>query len=361
MWNYVEAQKVNEKLVDQYMKTGQWGEAEAVLRKAAEEFPYDSTVLARLGTVLWQSGKHREALETLEKALMLDQDDVHVIEATITAFVALGRHQDAEDILRAYVERNPWERDISQRLEGLLSCEVTNPVPDPNERFVRGEKAETNGSESRVLLRIGEEEFSKHNFDRARVCFELAYEKDPQSAKVLNNLGVVAWQDGDVARALEYFQKALDADPIDEEVLLNSAHALADLAEWDTAADLLQIYLTRHHNDEQAWSDYRRFVQAAAALWKPDGLPKAVADTYVEMGRKLEGLGDYQGAIEAYGRALRISSDSADAYYGLGLLERNLQRNQEAAEMFRAALGVDPSHERAAEALRMICGESDDS
>ncbi len=359
MWEWEQAKKVDEDLVKKWIETGRWSEAEALLRKAAEEFPYDSTVLAQLGTVLWKSGKRQEALETLEKALMLDPDDFQVIEATIKVFVAVDRRQDAEAIFAAYMDRNPWDSEAKDRLEKILDRNKSDTEPMAVSQSGRSGAADEKGSESSVLLRIGEEEFSRQHFDRARMCFELAYEKDATNAKALNNLGVVAWQQGDVAGALEYFHKALDADPLDAEILLNSARALGDAAQWDTAADLLQIYLSRHGNDEEAWSDYRRFVQATAVPWTPDGLSQKVADVYVEMGQKLAALEDYQGAIEAYGRALKISNDSANAYYGLGLLELNLGRTEQAAEMFRAALEVDPSHKQAEEALEEMREEGD--
>ncbi len=361
MWESEQANRLDEEVFKKWIDMRRWDEAEALLRKAAEEAPYDSGILARLGTVLWEAGKRREALEALEKALMLDQDDVQVIEATIKVFVAMDRRKDAEDILTAYMERNPWDDEAKDRLGQFLTQQVSFPSaatsPSPASR---PQSSRQDGFESRVLLQVGEEEFARQNFDRARICFELAHEKDATNAKALNNLGVVAWQQGNTTAALEYFQKALDVDPMDGEILLNSARALGDLSQWDTAADLLQIYLSRHGNDEEAWSDYRRFVQALATPWRAEGLSEKVADVYVEMGRRLADLGDYQGAIEAYGRALKISSDVADAYYGLGLLEQNLNRNEEAVEMFRAALEVDPSHEQAAEALQTIREKNDE-
>ncbi len=361
MWESEQANRLDEEVFKKWIDMRRWDEAEALLRKAAEEAPYDSGILARLGTVLWETGKRREALEALEKALMLDQDDVQVIEATIKVFVAMDRRKDAEDILTAYMERNPWDDEAKDRLGQFLTQQVSFPSaatsPSPASR---PQSSRQDGFESRVLLQVGEEEFARQKFDRARICFELAHEKDATNAKALNNLGVVAWQQGNTTAALEYFQKALDVDPMDGEILLNSARALGELYQWDTAADLLQLYLSRHGNDKEAWSDYRRFVQALATPWRAEGLSEKVADVYVEMGRRLADLGDYQGAIEAYGRALKISSDVADAYYGLGLLEQNLNRNEEAVEMFRAALEVDPSHEQAAEALQTIREKNDE-
>ncbi len=359
MWECEQAKHVDEELLKKWMDMRRWDEAEALLRKAAEEAPYDSGILARLGMVLWEAGKRQEALEALEKALMLDQDDVQVIEAAIKVFVAMDRRKDAVDILTAYMDRNPWDYEAKDRLSQFLTQQVSFPSTAASPEG-HPQPSHHDGSESQVLLRVGEEEFSRQNFDRARVCFELAYEKDASNAKALNNLGVVAWQQGNTTAALEYFQKALDVDPLDGEILLNSARALGDLSQWDTAADLLQIYLSRHGNDEEAWSDYRRFVQALATPWSAEGLSEKVADVYAEMGRRLADLGDYQGAIEAYGRALKISSDVADAYYGLGLLEQNLNRNEEAVEMFRAAVEVDPSHEQAAEALQTIREKNDE-
>lgn len=346
--------KVDEERLTALIEARRWAEAEELLRKAEQEFPFDTSILAQLGTVLWHSGQHRKALESLERALMFDQDDAEVIEAILKVYLAMGRRQDAEDIFRAYMERNPWNYETHEVLRRLLSqgqeLVMKQTYSGPSDRPPN----EGNGMESAVLLRIGEEEFERQNFDRARVCFQLACEKDPSNARAHNNLGVLAWQEGDLDSALAFFDRALDLDPLDGDVLLNSARALAAAGHGETASQMLEIYLTAHPDEKVVWAEYRDMVRKSAQAWRPDNLDSIVADIYAEMGCRLAEAGDVQGAAEAFARTLMIQPDNVEAYLQLALLHCSLNQFEDAVEVLEQAQSLDGANEAVAKALSKV-------
>ncbi|MDQ2686928.1 MAG: glycosyltransferase, partial [Armatimonadota bacterium] len=61
----------------------------------------------------------------------------------------------------------------------------------------------------------------------------------PSNARVLNNLGVLCWHEGDSVSALRWFQQALEADPHDEATLHNCADVLAAMGQGDEARQFL--------------------------------------------------------------------------------------------------------------------------
>lgn len=343
--------RVDEERLTALMESQRWAEAEELLRKAEQEFPFDSSILARLATVLWHSGQHRKALESLERALMFDQDDGEVIEAILKIYLAMGRRQDAEDIFNAYVERNPWNYEIHEALGRLLNQGEGLSMKQEDNVPLNRVPSDGDSSESAVLLRIGEEEFERQNFDRARVCFQLACEKDPSNARAHNNLGVLAWHEGDLDSALASFDQALDLDPLDGDVLLNSARALAAAGHGETASQMLEIYLTAHPDEKDVWAEYRDMVRKSAQAWRPDNLDSTVAEIYAATGCRLAEAGDVQGAAEAFARTIMIQPDNLEAYLQLALLHVSLNQFEDAVEILEQAQALDGSNEAVIKAL----------
>jgi SAM-dependent methyltransferase len=63
------------------------------------------------------------------------------------------------------------------------------------------------------LLQQGENHYQAHDFEKARQCFQEILALYPNHLEALNNLGVVAFQEGQVNAAIAYFKKIIDLDP----------------------------------------------------------------------------------------------------------------------------------------------------
>ncbi|HEX8163469.1 MAG TPA: tetratricopeptide repeat protein, partial [Pyrinomonadaceae bacterium] len=61
--------------------------------------------------------------------------------------------------------------------------------------------------------------------------------------------------------------------------------------------------------------------------------------------------GEYQKAIEAYKKALKLQDPDSETYYALGEAYTKLARYKEAMDAYRHALDLDPDFFRASEAL----------
>lgn len=63
-----------------------------------------------------------------------------------------------------------------------------------------------------VLIK-GEELFAEGRIDEAADCFQQLLIKEPNNCRILNNLGVIAYQRRDGQRAADYFMRSIQADP----------------------------------------------------------------------------------------------------------------------------------------------------
>lgn len=68
------------------------------------------------------------------------------------------------------------------------------------------------------------------------------------------------------------------------------------------------------------------------------------ADEYFELGYNKYESDDYQGAIEAYSKAIDLSPDNPELYYHRGLCKSLLDMNEEAIKDFDVAISKDPGY-----------------
>jgi tetratricopeptide (TPR) repeat protein len=144
------------------------------------------------------------------------------------------------------------------------------------------------------------------------------------TAESLYAQGVVHLSRDDYARALPFFEKAVETD---------GTYAEA----WYQAGFCYGI-LGRH-------SDALKASKQAAKL-RPEW-----AETYVNIGASSYALQQYKDAADAYKQAIRLDDSRADTQYALGLSLEKLGRGDEEALAYKRALALNPGHAGAIEKL----------
>jgi tetratricopeptide (TPR) repeat protein len=305
-------------------------EARNCFEMALKRDPLNASAHNKLSIVHWKLGNVEDSLNHLTEALEWDPNDREVIIHCCDVFRATGRVQDADDILNAYLDRNPWDAGIREQFD----CPSTQlpAVEEPVD--IAG-----------FFVEEGEKQFEKGKRDHARACFEMALEHNPNSAKAYSNLGVMAWQDEDLDTALEHLHTAMRLDPQDFDILYNSAKVLFAAGHLDAASDVLRLYLQYNPKDEAGWQDYDAMLrQNGSPEWKANGLPPEVADIYIRMGEALARAKDTLGAGQAFQRAIHLDSTRVEPYYQLGRLHLELGQEPEALAVFTEALRLHPEH-----------------
>jgi tetratricopeptide (TPR) repeat protein len=143
------------------------------------------------------------------------------------------------------------------------------------------------------------------------------------AAEVFYSQGLAQLSLDDYARALPYFEKAVEAAP-------NYAEA------WYQAGYCYGV-LNRPN-------DALRASKQAARL-RPDW-----PDPYVNIGASNYALGAFKDAADAYKQALRLD-ERPDTYYSLGLTLNKLNRTDDEIVAYKRALTLKPDHSGAMEKL----------
>jgi len=144
------------------------------------------------------------------------------------------------------------------------------------------------------------------------------------SAERLYSQGVAQLSRDDYARALPYFEKAVESD--------------ANYAEAWYQAGFCYGTLGRHAEALKA--------SKQAARLRPDW-----AETFVNIGASSFSLAQYKDAAEAYKQAAKLDSDNPETQYALGLTFNKLNRTDEEILSYKRAIGIKPDHANAIEKL----------
>jgi tetratricopeptide (TPR) repeat protein len=198
------------------------------------------------------------------------------------------------------------------------------------------------------------------NYRDYETLFRAALARNPGSAFLHNNLGVILMSTNREAESVPEFREAVRLTPGEPDYHVNFGLALAQLpgrlgdavAEYLTALRISPRLATAHLNLGLAYSsmpgrlpdaveEYRETIaeyRRAAAEVEPEGWQPHfnLALAYAQMpGRETE-------AIEEYRTALRINPGSAQAHFQLGNALQKMGRLEDAIAQYQAALALNP-------------------
>lgn len=325
-----------------YFREGKFKEARQAFEKAIELDPFYPQALCGLSRIFWQDGEYREAAEQIYKALEIDPNDPDVIRQCAELFMAVGQKGDAFEIVKSYLERNPWDTGT----KGFL-MQLGETLNQGSHLQINIREPESQGPAD-FLTREGEAQFEKGHIDRARMCFEMALEHNPNHPMAHNNLGVIFWNSGELNRALEHFQQAFSNMPEDKDIVFNSFHALVEAGHLDVAKDLIKLHIQKDPFNEEAWKLYDEVVFATDELkihWDPEKLSEDVAEVYADTAKKLIEKEDIYGAAEVLHRALRINPNHLESIKMLAHVHRELGHIEEALTCYQRACERDSQDE----------------
>ncbi len=202
-----------------------------------------------------------------------------------------------------------------------------------------------------------EEAMAHHRAGRlsqAETCYRHILAEDPLHADALHLLGVVAYQQGQYDRALDWITKAIQRDSTKPLYFYNQGlayqrlnqlseaeracrRALALKSDYVEALGSLGNVLREKGELEEARATYQRVL-----TMKPDH-----ADGYNNLGVVLKELGEREDAGAAYQRAIALNPDNAEAHCNLGVLLFEGERLDEAIDRFQRAISVKPQYAKA--------------
>lgn len=166
------------------------------------------------GQFEYHDNNYEATLEYLNKALMIEPDDLNILQYKGLALSKLSRQQEAIEILVYVYEHDPaGKKDVLLDLANMYS-DLKN---DEMALKYFSKAIEVYPERSDLFLRRGLAHMNLKNFAQAEADFNRAGSMDPKlKAYVLYHLAMVSYFKEDLDQAVSRLNDALDAKPDDE-------------------------------------------------------------------------------------------------------------------------------------------------
>jgi tetratricopeptide (TPR) repeat protein len=339
-----------------YLSKKEYAKAKPFLVRAAKS--NDPFALNNLGLACEGLGENQEAFANYSKASDMRTDTL--VFARNAGFAALRLKNDQMSI--KYLERaSSMDKSI----------DVLVPLATLYNRNGMGEKAmaiwmmpevrESRKGDADYWFNLALAHASAGQSTEAEAAYRQSLQIDPDNADVVNNLGVLLWENEDYTGALDCFKKQSAMQPDSEAAKLNVAACHVKLGQINEAVDIWRG-IVRTNPDRM---DVR--LDLADGLWNTGDTPGArfhyatVLKTQPNNARALNGLGMWallqtqNDEAESYFRKAK----SADmkfipAYQNLAIVLERKNKKAEAVKVLEAALAMDSSNDAVKQQLARL-------
>lgn len=154
----------------------------------------------------------------------------------------------------------------------------------------------------------------------AFVEFQKAVQIEPDNKDIVYNLGIVYLRLEDNENAKQYFLKAVKLDPKFADAYNNLGVTYMQLGQWRDAVGAFQ--------------------KALANL-----LYQTPEKAFYSVGMCYYRLGEYEKAVDSFKDSIRRDNTFVLPYYGMALVYNKLERFGDAAEMMDRAIMIDPGYQ----------------
>lgn len=265
-----------------------------------------------LGITLLSSGNPRGAITELKAASVLKPNSEQILLPLGAALSVANRQDDAVEVFKSILKENPQS---IKAIDGLTKAFIAEG------RYAAAIAELKNAPPDEVLQLNLAVAYSKNgNPDESLKVLSAIVKQHPSYAQGHFNMGAVYVQQNRFGEAAQEFKEALRLDPSDDVTRLSYVKALVVLAQFDTAAPVIQEYRQRRPHE---------------------------FDALYFSGVVAKGLGDYAGAEKFLRQAVAINPNYFDARYSLGYVLAHLSRPAEARPELEAALKLDPNSSKA--------------
>lgn len=337
-------------------RRGDHDNALVTYRKAVTLAPNDTTYMHAMAQSLSELGRQREAVEMYNKALGIDVDNVALLRDAVMAYEKLGQFEQGDAVLqRALLHRadNPellriaagfaLRRGQIKRARGYVAKALWSARGDDQSWLHAG------------LLHIAEGHWKQALFALQRIVDAVS------NSTVLEALGRALAGDGQIEAAIRTFDQAIQLQPENPQILVAYSQAMAQHGRFEQAYEHARRAYQHDPGNVDALLQVGRMAlvtqrpnEASEMLEVAATLAPQRVDVQSERSRVLQSQGLFEQALHAARQALALDGQAVEAVVVTAEALFGLTRHEEARELYRQALIIDPNHELALSGLRDV-------
>lgn len=219
-------------------KTGDIDTAETILKKVLSLNPDFALGHKDLGIIFLTKRLFDYAKDEFEKALKLDEENPLILFEYANFLHATNNFQKAKEFYQKAQDNAPESADVKifsainfialNELEKALECAAPALEKFPEDTF--------------MLFVTGKINYLMKNFDKAKQFLIKSYEKN-QNSETGNILALTCFELGEFEQANDIFEKLLKENPLNINILFNSAKCFVELSNIGAAKKRLKKVL----------------------------------------------------------------------------------------------------------------------
>lgn len=216
--NFLEAQLAQAELA---VRSSKFDEALAIARQIQKQRPEEGVGYTLEGSALQGQGKHAQAVRAYEKALVLS-GNVLIKTKLHSALTLSGKGKEADARLAAWQKQQPDDVVLA-----MYAADTLLASKQFKEAIARLEPMAQRAPKNPVVLNNLAWAYQQVKDPRALAMAERALAAAPDSPAIMDTLGNILVEQGNVKRGLGYLQSAVTKSPDDANIRLHLAQGLA--------------------------------------------------------------------------------------------------------------------------------------
>ncbi len=281
----------------------------------------------QLGWLDSEEGRPAEAELQLKLALSLDAKCYEAQTNLGTLYGKEGKYKEAESLLREVAESNP--RDVRPAMNLALILAGEGRFDEAAE--VAQQAHWVAPRDLKLVIVLGMVQMQQKRYPEAATSFRVAIQLDPKVPEAHTNLGLALAAQFQAGEALAEFTESIHLEPRSPFAYYRRASLLFDL---------------------------RRTGEAKTDLETATRLNPGFADALYLLAMIEKDALDIRGSSDLLRRVVALDPRNADARFVLGQTLWILNRTDEAIEVWKAALAINPAHSGALSSVVQHLGDS---
>jgi tetratricopeptide (TPR) repeat protein len=320
------------------------------LRDVAKRRPKDFSANFRLGKLLVEDAKPREALPYLERAFRLNPGDMDDAFELAMARAETGDYAQARDEVRALLAVQDKSHPQNAELHHLLA-EADDKLGDPLEAVREYQRAAELSPSETNLFDWGAELLLHHAAEPAIEVFTKGQRSFPWSIRMLDGLGAAWYSNGSYEDAVRNFCQASDLNPGDPNpyLFMGEMQAVEGTSSPEIEERLARFVRLQPRN---AWANYYYAVSLRKRWSSPDQavdvdqvksllqtaiqLDPKLGVAYLQLGILYSEKKNFPQAISALQQAIEVNPQLEKAHYRLAQLYRLAGETEKAQSELQA-------------------------
>jgi tetratricopeptide (TPR) repeat protein len=300
-----------EKIIDYFDDQEESLKAMEAAELGIEYFPFSSSLLFKKADLLLASRKYNEALAILEKAELLDANDLNLYILKTDAYLALDEQEKAVALLETAIAHFEGEEKIE------LLFELADVYDDYEE------------------------------FDKVFDCLLIILKEEPTNEEALYK--ICFWTDftGRNEESIRLHSNIIDQHPYNELAWFNLGAAYQGLKLYEKAIDAYQYSLVidekfdyAYRNIGDAYIRLKKYKEAIEALEKVLELSKPEEVIYEAIGHCYDRMRNYAQARFHYRKASHLNPDDSKLFYKIACTYYNEGQWASTVKQLESALKI---------------------